>query len=80
MDFIHTLEEELGRKARMNMLPPQAGDVELTWADCAALEEAVGYRPRTGIREGVRRFADWYRRFYGQDGGGNQAHRFPAGF
>jgi UDP-glucuronate 4-epimerase len=65
LDFIHTLEEELGRKARMNLLPPQAGDVELTWADCSALEAAVAYRPQTGIREGIRRFVAWYRRFYG---------------
>lgn len=65
LDFIHTLEEELGLKARMNMLPPQAGDVPATWADCRALEALTGYRPRTGIREGIRPFVAWYRRFYG---------------
>jgi UDP-glucuronate 4-epimerase len=65
LDFIRTLEEELGKKARMNLLPPQAGDVDVTWADCGALEAATGYRPRTGIREGIRQFAAWYRRFYG---------------
>jgi UDP-glucuronate 4-epimerase len=64
LDFIHTLEEELGRKARMNMLPPQAGDVDVTWADCGALEAATAYRPQTGIREGIRRFVAWYRQFY----------------
>jgi UDP-glucuronate 4-epimerase len=64
-DFIHTLEEELGRKARMNMLPPQAGDVPATWADCGALEAVAGRWPHTGIREGIRAFAAWYRRFYG---------------
>jgi UDP-glucuronate 4-epimerase len=65
LDFIHVLEDELGRKARMNMLPPQAGDVPATWADCGALEAATGYKPCTGIREGIRAFAAWYRRFYG---------------
>ncbi|MDR2176729.1 MAG: NAD-dependent epimerase/dehydratase family protein [Treponema sp.] len=64
LDFIHTLEDELGLKARMNMMPPQAGDVPVTWADCGALEAAVGYKPHTGIREGIRPFAAWYRWFY----------------
>jgi UDP-glucuronate 4-epimerase len=65
LDFIHALEDELGCKARMNMLPPQAGDVPVTWADCGALEAATGYKPRIGIREGIRSFVAWYRRFYG---------------
>jgi UDP-glucuronate 4-epimerase len=65
LDFIHVLEDELGRKARMNMLPLQAGDVPATWADCGALEAAAGYRPHTGIREGIRAFVAWYRQFYG---------------
>jgi UDP-glucuronate 4-epimerase len=64
LDFIQALEEELGRKAEMNLLPPQAGDVPVTWADCSALEAAVGYRPCTGIREGIRAFVAWYRNFY----------------
>jgi UDP-glucuronate 4-epimerase len=65
LDFIHALEEELGCRARMNMLPPQAGDVPATWADCGALEAVTGSRPHTGIREGIHAFAAWYRRFYG---------------
>jgi UDP-glucuronate 4-epimerase len=65
MDFIRALEDELGLKARMNLLPLQAGDVPATWADCAALEAVTGYRPHTGIREGIRAFAAWYRQFYG---------------
>jgi UDP-glucuronate 4-epimerase len=64
LDFIHTLEDELGRNARMNMLPAQAGDAPVTWADCGALEAATGYKPCTGIREGIRPFIAWYRRFY----------------
>ncbi|MDR2376250.1 MAG: NAD-dependent epimerase/dehydratase family protein [Treponema sp.] len=65
LDFIHTLEDELGRNTRMNMLPPQAGDVPATWADCGALEAATGYKPCTGIREGIRALVAWYRPFYG---------------
>ncbi|MDR0642744.1 MAG: NAD-dependent epimerase/dehydratase family protein [Treponema sp.] len=64
LDFIHALEDELGLKARMNMLPPQAGDVPVTWADCGSLEAVTGCRPHTGIREGIRGFVAWYRRFY----------------
>jgi UDP-glucuronate 4-epimerase len=64
LDFIHILEDELGLKARMNMLPPQAGDVPVTWADCGALETATGYKPHTGIWQGIRSFVAWYRRFY----------------
>ena len=49
----------------MDMQPMQPGDVVSTMADVSALERAVGYRPRTSIREGVRRFVDWYREYYG---------------
>ena len=64
LDFIQALEAELGVKAQMNMLPMQPGDVAATWADCTALEADTGYRPCTGIHEGIRRFAAWYRDFY----------------
>jgi UDP-glucuronate 4-epimerase len=64
LDFIHALEGELGIKVRMNMLPLQPGDVPATWADCAALEKDTGYRPRTDVREGIKRFVSWYRGFY----------------
>jgi len=65
LDFIAALEEAIGRKARMDLQPMQPGDVVSTMADVSALERAVGYRPRTPIREGVRRFVDWYREYYG---------------
>jgi UDP-glucuronate 4-epimerase len=64
LDVIQALETELGVKARMNMLPMQPGDVVATWADCAALEADIGCRPNTDIRDGVKRFAAWYREFY----------------
>lgn len=65
MDFISALESELGMKARKNMLPMQPGDVPATWADCSALERATGYRPSTDVHEGIKRFVQWYRSFYG---------------
>lgn len=65
MDFIHAIEQKLGRRARKNMMPMQPGDVPATWADCTSLQAATGYRPSTDIRTGVDRFIDWYRDYYG---------------
>jgi len=58
--YIEVLEECLGRKARMEMLPLQAGDVPDTEADVSGLIDAVGYRPKVSVEEGVRQFVDWY--------------------
>jgi UDP-glucuronate 4-epimerase len=66
--FIQLLEENLGVKARMNLLPLQPGDVPDTLADCSDLERAVGYRPATPIEEGVRRFVAWYRGYFQSPG------------
>lgn len=63
--YIEVLEEALGRKAVKNMLPIQDGDVPATWADVADLETAVGYTPQVPIEEGVHRFVEWYRSYYG---------------
>ena len=65
MRYIEVLEQCLGRKAVMQMLPMQPGDVQATMADVSNLEQAVGFRPRTTVEEGVARFVDWYRDFYG---------------
>lgn len=61
MDFIRTMEEALGTKAEMIMLPMQAGDVYRTYADTSHLERDYGYRPATSLREGIGRFIEWYR-------------------
>jgi UDP-glucuronate 4-epimerase len=63
--YIEVLEQCLGRKAQMNLLPMQQGDVADTWADAQALARDVGYRPRTELEVGVRRFVDWYLEYYG---------------
>jgi UDP-glucuronate 4-epimerase len=65
LDFISALEEALGRKAKMELLPMQPGDVPSTMADVSELESAVGFRPVTTIREGIGRFVDWYRDYHG---------------
>ena len=64
MRYIEVLEECLGKKAKKNMLPLQAGDVPATSADVSELEHDVGYRPATTIEDGVARFVDWYRKYY----------------
>ena len=61
MDFIRTLEDVLGCRAVMRMLPMQAGDVHTTYADTTKLRQAVGYCPATSLKEGIGRFAGWYR-------------------
>ncbi|MDR2240960.1 MAG: NAD-dependent epimerase [Zoogloeaceae bacterium] len=62
--FIAELETALGRQAEKRFLPMQDGDVPATCADTAALRAATGFNPSTPIKEGVRRFVDWYRAYY----------------
>ncbi|WP_111411708.1 NAD-dependent epimerase [Billgrantia lactosivorans] len=65
MSFIRALEAATGREAICDYLPMQPGDVPRTWADTEALLQATGYRPKVGVEEGVKRFVEWYRGFYG---------------
>lgn len=65
MRYIEVLEKCLGRKARIDLLPMQDGDVPATSADTTALERDFGYRPQTTVEQGVARFVDWYRYYYG---------------
>jgi len=64
LDFIAAVENALGQKAQINMLPMQAGDVEETYANIEALSEAVGFRPSTPIEKGIEKFVRWYRDYY----------------
>jgi UDP-glucuronate 4-epimerase len=64
MRYIRALEDALGRKAKLDLLPMQAGDVLATEADTTALEAATGFRPATPVEEGVKRFVQWYREYY----------------
>jgi UDP-glucuronate 4-epimerase len=63
--FIEVLEQCLGRKATLELLPMQPGDVYRTCADVSDLEKAVGFRPHTPIETGLARFVEWYRQYYG---------------
>jgi UDP-glucuronate 4-epimerase len=62
--YIEVLEQCLGRKAQMEMLPLQAGDVPDTEADVSELIRAVGYAPRVSVDTGVASFVNWYRDYY----------------
>lgn len=66
LDYIAAIERCTGRKATMNLLPLQPGDVPDTMADVTALERDTGYRPSTPVETGVERFVAWYRAYYGE--------------
>jgi len=64
MDYIHALENALGKKAQYHLMEMQAGDVSSTYADVSRLEKDLGYRPTTSVQEGVNNFVQWYLNFY----------------
>ncbi|NCF74845.1 MAG: NAD-dependent epimerase/dehydratase family protein [Gammaproteobacteria bacterium] len=64
MDYIGAVEKALGKKAEMNLLPLQPGDVPDTWADTEDLAVDVGYQPSTTVEVGVKNFVEWYLEFY----------------
>jgi UDP-glucuronate 4-epimerase len=64
MRYIEVLEEKLGRKAQLNLLPMQPGDVARTEADIEETRVALDYAPKTPIEVGVGRFVDWYLEYY----------------
>lgn len=74
LDFVTVLQEELVRAgvlppdydfdAHQKLVPMQAGDVPVTYADTSALERDMGFKPNTDLRTGLRRFAEWYKAFY----------------
>lgn len=67
MDFVKAIEDELGIEAKKNFREMQPGDVYQTYADTTDLFEATGYKPRVGVKEGVKEFIDWYRSYYGKE-------------
>ena len=74
MDFVTILQEELvdagvlpkdyDFESHKKLVPMQAGDVPVTFADTSALEQDLGFKPNTSLREGLRKFAIWYKMFY----------------
>jgi UDP-glucuronate 4-epimerase len=63
--FVEILERKLGKTAKKILLPMQPGDVPATYADIDDLERDTGFQPQVSIEEGVSRFVDWYREYYG---------------
>ena len=74
LDFVDILQQELIRaevlpadydfEAHKQLVPMQAGDVPVTYADTSALERDFGFKPSTSLRDGLRKFAEWYKEFY----------------
>lgn len=64
MDFIAAIEDALGKKAKMNFLPMQKGDVAQTYADVSSLVNDVGFSPSTKIEDGIQKFVRWYKDYY----------------
>ncbi|MFE4352491.1 NAD-dependent epimerase [Peribacillus butanolivorans] len=64
MDFINTLENLIGKKARIEFLPMQPGDVKETYADISDLHADVGFYPATTVEEGLTQFVNWYNKYY----------------
>lgn len=65
LDFIETIEDALGKKATKNFMPMQAGDVYETYADITKAQTKLNYQPTTPISEGIPKFVEWYKSFYG---------------
>ena len=75
LDFVQILQEELIRakvlpddydfEAHKKLVPMQPGDVPITYADTSALENDFGFKPHTSLRDGLRKFAEWYKAYYG---------------
>ena len=64
MRYIEVLENCLGKKAKMEMLPLQPGDVPATEASMQGLQNAVGYSPSVRVEQGIKNFVDWYLDYY----------------
>jgi UDP-glucuronate 4-epimerase len=61
-ELIELIEEALNRKANIEMLEPQPGDVSLTYADITKARQRLGYQPKVSMKEGIKRFVEWYRK------------------
>jgi UDP-glucuronate 4-epimerase len=64
LDLLGEVEQSIGRRALRRNLPPQIGDVNVTYADIRAAERDLGYRPQTSLSDGISQFVAWYREYY----------------
>ena len=65
LDFIAIIEKHLEKKAKVNLMPMQPGDVKSTFADISDLSRDIGYAPSTSAEEGLKKFVKWFREYYG---------------
>jgi UDP-glucuronate 4-epimerase len=65
LDFVDAIEDALGIEAKRNYMEMQKGDVPATWADALLLQRLTGYQPRTDVKDGIAKFVEWYREYYG---------------
>ena len=64
MDYIGIIEKAVGKKAKLNLLPKQPGDVDVTFADVSELKAATDFEPKTPLADGIAKFVAWYRDYY----------------
>ena len=64
MYLIEILEKKIGKKAKINFLPMQQGDVKLTYADLTQTQKLINYKPTTTLENGLTIFVEWYKKFY----------------
>ncbi len=67
MEYIRTIEKATEKKAKLNLLPLQAGDAFSTHADTSCFEKEFSYKPKTTVADGVKQFVEWYKQFYHHD-------------
>lgn len=65
MEYINAFETAIGKEAQKEYLPMQAGDVQETYSDMTEMINDFGYLPKTSVEEGVRKFIDWFKVYYG---------------
>jgi len=67
MDFVHAIEDTLGKKGKIVFKPMQMGDVQSTYADVKSLFEYIDFKPSTSINEGIKAFVDKYLELEGEE-------------
>ena len=67
MDFISEIETQLKIEAKKKFVEMQSGDVYITWADTKTLEDITGYKPKVKLKEGIKKFIEWYKKYYKVD-------------
>ena len=64
LKYVEIIEKEIGKKAMINYLPMQKGDIKLTFADNSKLKKYINFMPKVTPKEGIRSFVNWYKKYY----------------